>query len=65
MTNVYNGVPHDHQASGLFPSDPTNSYFFYYDGTINKVYKHNSTSNTTYNSRYREWYESVVSGSSN
>jgi len=47
MTNVYNGVPHDHQASGLFPSDPTNSYFFYYDGTINKVYKHNSTSNTT------------------
>jgi len=45
--NVFNGVPHNHQASGLFPSDPTNSYFFYYDGTINKVYKHNSTINTT------------------
>ena len=47
MTNIFNGVPHNHQASGLFPSDPTNSYFFYYDGTINKVYKHDSTSNTT------------------
>ena len=47
MTNIFNGVPHNHQASGLFPSDPTITYFFYYDGTINKVYKHNSTSNTT------------------
>ena len=45
--NIFNGVPHNHQASGLFPSDPTITYFFYYDGTINKVYKHNSTSNTT------------------
>jgi len=45
--NIFNGVPHNHQASGLFPSDPTISYFFYYDGTINKVYKHDSTSNTT------------------
>ena len=45
--NIFNGVPHNHQASGLFPSDPTISYFFYYDGTVNKVYKHNSTSNTT------------------
>ena len=45
--NVFNGVPHNHQASGTFPNDPTISYFFYYDGTINKVYKHNSTSNTT------------------
>lgn len=44
---IFFGVPHDHQASGLFPSDPTISYFFYYDGTVNKVYKHDSTSNTT------------------
>ena len=47
MSNIFNGVPHNHQASGVFPSDPTISYFFYYDGTINKVYKHDSTSNTT------------------
>lgn len=47
MTNLFNGVPHNHQASGTFPNDPTITYFFYYDGTINKVYKHNSTSNTT------------------
>ena len=47
MTNVFYGVPHDHQASGTFPSDPTITYFFYYDGTINKVYKHDSVSNTT------------------
>jgi len=45
--NIFNGVPHNHQASGVFPSDPTITYFFYYDGTINKVYKHDSTSNTT------------------
>ena len=44
---IFFGVPHDHQASGIFPSDPTISYFFYYDGTVNKVYKHDSTSNTT------------------
>ncbi len=47
MTNIFNGVPHDHQASGVFPNDPTITYFFYYDGNINKVYKHDSTSNTT------------------
>ena len=47
MVNIFNGVPHNHQASGIFPSDPTITYFFYYDGTINKVYKHDSTSNTT------------------
>ena len=47
MSNIFNGVPHNHQASGLFPNDPTITYFFYYDGTINKVYKHDSTSNTT------------------
>ena len=47
MTNIFNGVPHYHQASGVYPNDPTITYFFYYDGTINKVYKHDSTSNTT------------------
>ena len=45
--NIFNGVPHNHQASGTFPNDPTITYFFYYDGTINKVYKHDSTTNTT------------------
>jgi hypothetical protein len=44
---IFFGVPHGHQASGGFPSDPTISYFIYYDGTVNKVYKHDSTSNTT------------------
>jgi hypothetical protein len=45
--NIFNGVPHDHQASGIFPNDPTITYFFYYDGVINKVYKHDGASNTT------------------
>ena len=45
--NIFNGVPHNHQASGKFPNDPTITYFIYYDGTINKVYRHDSTSNTT------------------
>ena len=44
---IFFGVPHNHQASGGFPNDPTITYFIYYDGTINKVYKHDSTSNTT------------------
>ena len=47
VITFFNGVPHNHQASGTFPNDPTITYFFYYDGAINKVYKHDSTSNTT------------------
>ena len=62
--NVFNGVPHNHQASGTFPNDPTITYFFYYDGTINKVYKHNSTSNTTTIHDIGSGYESVIPKSS-
>lgn len=44
---IFFGVPHGHQASGVFLNDPTITYFFYYDGVDNKVYKHDGASNTT------------------
>jgi hypothetical protein len=45
--NLFNGVPWNHTASCYFEDARDIIYFFYYDGVLGKVYKHNATTNTT------------------